>query len=261
MATFYLKQFFQKKLLLTINSRVYSTAFLTESKPQIKEFQSSNHELKIKLSDPDAFGINNMVKIKHLFEAGVQYGHTIGTLDNRMKQYVYGNRLGHLIIDLNQTKYLLQKALNVAAHITYRGGVILFLCQSPLNCLTVENCAKECGEFAHTRYWRSGMFTNSSRIFKAETRLPDLCIVLNTLSSTSKENSGQHNVLTDAAKMLIPTIAIVDTDANPNIVTYPVPGNDDTPSAVQLYCNLFKNVILKAKSIRKKVLNTNINQV
>lgn len=99
------------------------------------------------------------------------------------------------------------------------------------------------------------MFTNSSRIFKAETRLPDLCIVLNTLSSTSKHSSGQHGVLSDAAKLLIPTIAIVDTDANPNIVTYPVPGNDDTPSAINLYCDLFKNVILKAKAIRKEILN------
>jgi len=121
--------------------------------------------------------------------------------------------------------------------------------------LTVENCAKECEEFAHTRYWRDGMFTNSSRIFKAETRLPDLCIVLNTLSSSSKNSNGQHNVLSDAAKMLIPTIAIVDTDANPNIVTYPIPGNDDTPSAICLYCDLFKNVIIKAKTLRKKILN------
>lgn len=100
------------------------------------------------------------------------------------------------------------------------------------------------------------MFTNSSRIFKAETRLPDLCIVLNTLSSTSK-NNGQHSVLSDAAKLLIPTVAIVDTDANPNIVTYPIPGNDDTPSAIRLYCNLFKDTILKAKKIRKEILNKN----
>lgn len=154
-------------------------------------------------------------------------------------------------------QYYLTLYINNIFIFVFRGGVILFLCQSPLNCLTVENCAKECGEFAHTRYWRDGMFTNSSRIFKSETRLPDLCIVLNTLSSTSKNNSGQHSVLSDAAKMLIPTIAIVDTDANPNIVTYPIPGNDDTPSAINLYCNLFKNVIVKAKKIRKEILDKN----
>ncbi|XP_050442542.1 28S ribosomal protein S2, mitochondrial [Adelges cooleyi] len=257
MTTGYCKQMFRRNLPLYLKSRICAPSLSTVAKPQIEDnIQPIDQELKIKLTDPDAFGIKNMVTIKDLFEAGVHYGHTEGTLDDRMIRYVYGNRLGHLIIDLNQTKPLLQQALNVAAHISYRGGVILFLCQSPLNCLTVENCAKDCGEFAHTRYWRSGMFTNSSRIFKAETRLPDLCVVLNTLSSTSKGNDGQHNVLSDAAKMLIPTIAIVDTDANPNIVTYPVPGNDDTPSAIQLYCNLFKNVILKAKAIRKEVLNS-----
>lgn len=77
-------------------------------------------ESKFKLSNPDAFNVNKMVTIKSLFEAGVHWGHTYGTLDNRMKQYLYGNRLGHLIINLNHTKRLLQKALNVTAHISYR---------------------------------------------------------------------------------------------------------------------------------------------
>jgi small subunit ribosomal protein S2 len=77
-------------------------------------------ETRFKLSNPDAFEVKNMVKIKSLFEAGVHFGHTEGTLDERMKQYLYGNRLGHLIIDLNQTKKLLQQALNVTAHIAYR---------------------------------------------------------------------------------------------------------------------------------------------
>lgn len=77
-------------------------------------------ESKYRLSNPDAFDVKNMVKIKNLFEAGVHFGHTEGTLDDRMKQYLYGNRLGHLIINLNHTKRLLQQALNVAAHISYR---------------------------------------------------------------------------------------------------------------------------------------------
>ncbi|XP_060863991.1 small ribosomal subunit protein uS2m [Metopolophium dirhodum] len=260
MATHYCRKIFGKNLTHNLKTRICPSYLSTLPKSQLdvaEDEQSLPDESKFKLSNPDAFDVKSMVRIKSLFEAGVHFGHTEGTLDNRMKQYLYGNRLGHLIIDLNHTKRLLQQALNVTAHISYRGGVILFLCQSPLNCLTVENCAKECGEFAHTRYWRDGMFTNSSRIFKSETRLPDLCIVLNTLSSTSKNNSGQHSVLSDAAKMLIPTIAIVDTDANPNIVTYPIPGNDDTPSAINLYCDLFKNVILRAKKVRKEILDKN----
>lgn len=77
-------------------------------------------ESKFKLSIPDAFDVKRMVKIKNLFEAGVHFGHTKGTLDKRMNQYLYGNRLGHLIINLNDTKRLLQQALNVTAHISYR---------------------------------------------------------------------------------------------------------------------------------------------
>lgn len=77
-------------------------------------------ESRYVLSNPDAFGVKDMVKMKSLFEAGVHFGHTTGTMDKRMKQYLYGNRLGHLIINLNHTKRLLQQALNVTAHITYR---------------------------------------------------------------------------------------------------------------------------------------------
>jgi len=55
----------------------------------------------------------------------------------------------------------------------------------------------------------------------------------------------------DAAKMLIPTVGIVDSNCNPNLITYPVPGNDDTLCAVELYCKLFKEAILRGKNKRK----------
>lgn len=64
----------------------------------------------------------------------------------------------------------------------------------------------------------------------------------------------QHYAIRDAAKMLIPTVAIVDTNCNPNLVTYPVPGNDDSAASVELYCSLFKKAILKGKEKRKEVL-------
>lgn len=55
----------------------------------------------------------------------------------------------------------------------------------------------------------------------------------------------------EAAMANIPTIGIVDSDCNPNLIMYPIPGNDDSPSAVELYCDLFKNIVLKAKEVRK----------
>ncbi|ROT79139.1 putative 28S ribosomal protein S2, mitochondrial isoform X1 [Penaeus vannamei] len=185
-----------------------------------------------------------------LFKARVHLGHKEGSLDPCMHPFIFGSRLGHLIIDLDQTSQHLREALNFTAHIAYRGGIILFVCRNPQFQHLVENTAKDCGEYAHTRFWQGGILTNSTIQFGCETRLPDLVIFINTLNNVLT----QHTAVRDAAKMLIPTVGIVDTNCNPNLITYPVPGNDDTPSAVKLYCDLFKNAILRGKEKRKEEL-------
>ena len=187
--------------------------------------------------------------MKDLFDARVHYGHKDGSLDERMKPFIFGSRLGHLVIDLDITAYHLRQALNFAAHIAARDGVILFVARGAQNSHLVEQTARECQEFAHTRYWYGGIFTNSEKHFGAVTRLPDLCIFLNTLSDILE----QHLAVTEAAKMCIPTIGIVDTNCNPNLVTYPVPGNDDSPTAIELYCKLFKEAIRRGKEYKKKM--------
>lgn len=62
----------------------------------------------------------------------------------------------------------------------------------------------------------------------------------------------QHLAVRDAAKMLIPTVGILDTCCDPTLITYPIPGNDDTPCAIELYCNLFKKAILLGKKKRNE---------
>lgn len=171
-------------------------------------------------------------------------------MNDKMKPYVYGNRLGHLIFDLDQTAEHLRKALNFAAHIAFRDGIILFLCRNALNSHTVEKAAMDCGEFAHTRFWRGGVFTNANIQFGAVTRLPDLCIFLNTLNNIM----SQHTAIRDSAKMNIPTIGIVDSNCNPDLITYMVPGNDDSPASIELYCKLFKEAILRGKQKRQEFL-------
>uniref|UniRef100_A0A0K8T184 Small ribosomal subunit protein uS2m n=1 Tax=Lygus hesperus TaxID=30085 RepID=A0A0K8T184_LYGHE len=200
------------------------------------------------LEHPDYFEVAKLFTISDLFNARVHLGHREGSLDERMKPYIFGSRLGHLIIDLDKTRSLLTAALNFTAHVAYRDGIILFVSQNPQNSFMVERLAKEVSEFAHTRYWRLGMLTNSSMMFGAMTRLPDLIIVLNTLTTVLDE----HLAITEAAKMAIPVVGIVDTNCNPNLITYPVPGNDDTPVAVNLYCSLFKAAILKGKQKKKE---------
>lgn len=82
------------------------------------------------LTEKDFFNVNKLIKIEEMFDARVYMGHKEGTLNIYMKPYIFGSRLGHLIIDLDQTVVLLQEALNVAAHIAFRNGIILFINKS-----------------------------------------------------------------------------------------------------------------------------------
>lgn len=122
------------------------------------------------LTHPDYFSVANMFKIRDLMEARVHFGHTEGSLNERMKPYLFGSRLGHTIFDLDQTAAHLTRALNVTAHTALQGGIILFFGRSAINAHLIEKTALECGEFAHTKYWRGGTFTNSTVQFKAVSR-------------------------------------------------------------------------------------------
>jgi small subunit ribosomal protein S2 len=198
------------------------------------------------LKHEDYFSVKSMFNVQDLFDARVHLGHKVGLRNPYMLPYLFGNRLGIDIIDLDQTAVHLQSALNLAAHMAYREAVILFVTKSRQTLLLVEETAMSCGEYAHCRYWRGGIFTNAPVMFNAVTRLPDLCIFLGTHNSIFEQHVG----IVEVAKMNIPTIGIVDSSSDPRLITYPVPGNDDTPCAVQLYCKLFKQAILAGKQRR-----------
>ncbi|XP_024878868.1 28S ribosomal protein S2, mitochondrial [Temnothorax curvispinosus] len=202
------------------------------------------------LTHPDFFQVHKLFTVKDLYDARVHFGHKETALNEHMETFVFGSRLGHLIIDLDQTAELLRQALNFTAHIAFRGGIILFISRNPQVTHLVDKTAKECKEFSQTRFWRHGLFPNSRNQFKATTRLPDLCIFLSTLDTVMSE----HTAVRHAAKMCIPSVGIVDTNCNPNLITYPVPGNDDSPSAVKLYCSLFKEAILRGKRARERLM-------
>lgn len=117
----------------------------------------------------DYFNVQSMFTIRDLLEARVHLGHTEGSLNDCMKPYIYGSRLGHTIFDLDQTATHLRRALNVTAHVALQGGIILMFGRSSINAHLIEKTALECGEYAHTKYWRGGTLTNSKVQFKAVT--------------------------------------------------------------------------------------------
>lgn len=114
----------------------------------------------------------------------------------------------------------------------------------------MENTAIACGEYAHCRPYNPRTFTDSEKYFGNVMRLPDLIIMTCTLNTVFLE----HQLIRDSAAMLIPTIAIVDTNCDPRLVSYPIPANDDTPCAINLYCNMFKEAILAGKAKKKQEL-------
>jgi len=195
----------------------------------------------------DYFGVQRLFTVRDLFEARVHLGHKETAADPRMNQFIFGNRFGQSIIDLDQTTLLLRQALNFTAQIAYRNGIILFVCRQPQLVHMVDKAAIECNEYSYTRPWRTEIFTAANLTFGQEVRLPDLVIMVHT-----KENNqyGDHRAILDAAKVGIPTVGIVDTDCNPNLITYPVPGNDDSLSSARLYLDLFKRTINLAKEQR-----------
>ncbi|KAK7027506.1 28S ribosomal protein S2, mitochondrial [Halocaridina rubra] len=237
---------------LSLSCTALSSVDLAQKLPEIPEEDSAiAQKMKEALQHPDYFKLANLFTVEDLFKARVHLGHKEGSFNKLMTPFIFGSRLSHLIIDLDQTAEYLRQALNFTAHIAFRGGIIVFVCRTPQHQFLVENTAKECGEYAHTRLWLPGTLTNSAVQFGCVTRLPDLFIFLNTLDSGLQ----QHVAVRDAAKMLIPTVGIVDTNCNPNLVTYPVPGNDDTASSINIYCNLFQTAVQRGKEKRKEVLD------
>lgn len=233
-----------------------SMATVAEHRPQ-RSFQ--DQPVKLRYTSETAenvkrgsefFGLKNLYSLEDLMEARVHFGHKDKLLNEHMRPYIFGKRLGVLLFDLEQTDKLLQHALVVASEIAYRSGIILFVHQSRQNGHIVESTAKECSEYAYCRRWSDAVLTDAQRTFGAVTRLPDLVIILSVLEKVNE----LHSAVSMSAKALIPSIGICDTNANPTLVTYPVPGNDDSPQSIEFYCKLFKTAILNGKSKRKEII-------
>uniref|UniRef100_A0A5F8HAM2 Small ribosomal subunit protein uS2m n=2 Tax=Monodelphis domestica TaxID=13616 RepID=A0A5F8HAM2_MONDO len=220
--------------------------------PGIFQQEDDNLQDKI-LSEPlkhsDFFNIRELFSLQTLFDARVHLGHKKGCRHRFMEPYIFGTRLEQDIIDLDQTVKHLQLALNFTAHVAYRKGIILFVSRNRQFTHLIEKLAVDCGEYAHVRYFKGGLLTNAPVQFGPGVRLPDLMIFFHTLNNVFET----HVAVRDAAKMNIPTVGIVDTNCNPCLISYPIPGNDDSPDSIKLFCQLFGMTIKRAKAKRKQM--------
>jgi len=112
--------------LISNGSQTSQSESLASEQIDIKEM----NEFEESLRHPDYFGVHKLFTVKDLFESRAHLGHKEGTLNEHMTRYLFGNRLGQLIFDLDQTAERLREALNFTAHLAFRGAVILFINRS-----------------------------------------------------------------------------------------------------------------------------------
>ncbi len=216
--------------------------------------------------------------MRQLLEAGVHFGHHTRRWNPKMRQYIFGVRNGVHIIDLQQTTPMLGTALKNLRDIVAGGGRVLFVGTKHQAQDKVAESAKRCGQYYVNHRWLGGMLTNwktisgsIARLREVETTLANGAqgltkkeILMMTRERDKlelslggiKDMGGQPDALfiidvpkekiaVDEANTLgIPVFAILDTNANPDGVTFPIPGNDDALRAIELYCDLVSEAVL-----------------
>lgn len=226
------------------------------------------------------------VSMKSLLESGVHFGHRTNKWDPRMKPYIFTERNGIHIIDLQQTVKALNNAFNVIRDTVVAGGTILFVGTKRQAQETIREEAVRCGMPYVTERWLGGMLTNwttireriqemerleglrdsgeINRLTKKEGLLVDREIIrLQTrLEGVRKMKDlpdlvfvidvGREDAAVHECNLLdIPVIALVDTNCNPNDVDYVIPSNDDAIRAIKLLVGKVADAVLEGKAIRK----------
>ncbi len=216
--------------------------------------------------------------IRQLLEAGVHFGHHPRRWNPLMAPYIFGQKGGVHIIDLQQTHPMLLKALEVLTSIAAKGGRILFVGTKIQAAEIVAEYSKRCGQYYVNHRWLGGMLTNWRTISHSIKRLKSLdeSLTKGNETLTKKElltlqrnheklarslggirEMGdvpdalfvidavkEKTALLEARKMGIPIFAICDSNANPEAVDYVIPGNDDARRSIELYCELVSEAIL-----------------
>lgn len=226
--------------------------------------------------------------MRQLLEAGVHFGHSTRRWNPKMTPYLFGARDNIHIIDLQQTVPMLHRAMAAVRDIVSGGGRVLFVGTKRQASEKISDSAKRCGQYYVNHRWLGGMMTNWQTISKSIKRLRELDekFVSGNTGLTKKEllrltrerdkldralggikeMGGLPDVLfvidiikesiaiSEANKLGIPVVGIIDSNSNPAGIDYPIPGNDDAIRAISLYCDLIVGSVLDG--IQKEVFDT-----
>jgi small subunit ribosomal protein S2 len=225
-----------------------------------------------------------VVTMKQLLEAGVHFGHQTRRWNPKMKRFIFGERNGIYIIDLEQTLARIATAYSFVRDTTAKGGSVLFVGTKKQAQDPIEQYAQKCGMPFINERWLGGMLTNfqtmSKRVGKMleyermrdsgefdampkkealllgreldklqrylggirnMDRLPQAVFVLDT--------KKEHIAVTEANKLGIPVVAVVDTNCDPDVIDYVIPGNDDAIRSGTLLCRVVADAVIEGRHI------------
>ncbi len=225
-----------------------------------------------------------VVTMKQLLEAGVHFGHQTSRWNPKMQRFIHGERSGIYIIDLQQTLSCIESAYGFTRDLAVNGGRVLFVGTKRQAQDPIRSYAEKCGMPYVNQRWLGGMLTNFQTISKRVAKmqeyqrmrdsgefevmpkkealqysreleklernltgisdmksLPEAIFVIDTVR--------EHIAITEANKLGIPVIAVLDTDCDPDVIRYPIPGNDDAIRSGRLLCRVISDAIEEGRFI------------
>ena len=222
-----------------------------------------------------------VVTMKNLLESGVHFGHQTKRWDPRMKKFIFAERNGIHIIDLQKTTAAIREAYEAVRQTVIQNKSVLFIGTKKQAQVAIQREAEHCGMFYVNNRWLGGMLTNFSTIKKSLQRLKKIDkmevdgtfdrLTKKEVSSLNKERAKLERNLggikemkelpgivfiidtrkeaiavAEAKRMGIPIVAVVDTNSNPEGIDYPIPGNDDAIRAITLFTQIISKAVVEA---------------
>ncbi|MGH1467455.1 MAG: 30S ribosomal protein S2 [Bdellovibrionales bacterium] len=220
------------------------------------------------------------VTVKELLDAGVHFGHQTQRGNPKMKPYIFGARGGIHIVDLQQSMELAKEALGFIEETAAKGGRLIFVGTKKQAVEAIKEAAPACGQFFVTKRWLGGMLTNfttiknsiermrkiekmrengedqhfskkeRSKIDKQYVRLTDYLEGIRDMKEAPAimfvvDTVKEHIAVKEAQRLGIKVIGIADTNCDPEVIDYPIPGNDDAIRSIKLFCDLVSKAYLE----------------
>ncbi|ECO3526757.1 30S ribosomal protein S2 [Campylobacter jejuni] len=228
-----------------------------------------------------------MVSMRGLLECGVHFGHQTRRWNPKMKKFIFGERKGIYVIDLQKTLRYFRYTYNIVRDAAAEGKTILFVGTKKQAGEAIKEYAEKCGMPYVNHRWLGGMMTNFGTIRQSIRKLeviekmeedgsiklltkkealmltrkkekllaylggirymktqPDMIFVIDTVK--------EKIAVQEANRLRIPVVAPLDTNCDPDLVTYPIPGNDDAIRSVQLFCQEMAEAINEGKALREQ---------